>query len=234
VADAYIDYGEVSEYGRYFAAMLDTLIGASSLVDVADLKRRVLVEVEAVETEHRSALLQQSSVRGERGGTAEGVQATSGVLRRFHHHLQTLPPDVAVDRAAFFPRGGLGKLSRLKPADLLARASQVLSGFTADANAGLPDAARWQAEILAARTRLADALAGKHGAHHDKGLSVGALVAARERFLHVYNVMGKRLVHVVLADIGRLDDYPRYFLDLQVHERGRRTRPAPGDEPAAV
>jgi hypothetical protein len=237
VADTHIDYGEVSEYGRYFAAMLETLVGASSLVDAAALRRRVLAEVEAVERERQRARTQQSSARVGRGATGEAVEATGGVLRRFHHHLNTLPPDAAVDRAAFFPRGALGKLSRLKPADLLERAGKVLHGFTVDANAALPDLARWQAEITAAHTRLADALAGKHDAQHGKSLATGALVAARERFLHVYNVIGKRLVYVVLADLGRLDEYPRFFLDLQVNERKSRALPAspgPGNGPATA
>ena len=232
VADTYIDYDEVSEYGRYFAAMLETLIGASSVVDIAAFRQRVLAEVEAVEAEHAKAQMQQSGMRTERGGTAGAVEATSRVLRRFHHHLDTLPPDALVDRLAFFPGGTLGKLSRLKPADLLGRADDVLRGFQVDVNAALPDAARWQAEILAERAALAEVLADKHSARHDKTEAVSALMAARERFLHVYNVMGKRLVHVVLADIGRLDDYKRFFLDLQLNESGPRTRRAP--EPAAA
>lgn len=81
------------------------------------------------------------------------------------------------------------------------------------------------------RTALDEALAEKHGARQGKSQSVGALAAARDRSLHVYNVMGKRLGYVALADIGRLDEYPRYFLDLQVHEDGPRTQP--GNEPAA-
>lgn len=234
MADTYIDYGEVSEYGRYFAAMLDTLIGASPVVDMAAFKQRVLAEVESVEAEQQGARTQQSGMRVGQGGTAEAVETTSSVLRRFHHHLKTLPPGIILDHAAFFPRGALGKLSRLKPADLLARADEVLHGFTVDANAELPDAARWQAEIMVEREGLAEVLASKHGARHGKTQAVSALVAARERFLHVYNVMGKRLVHVVLADIGRLDEYTRFFLDLQVNEGGPRTPHAPEDEPAAA
>jgi hypothetical protein len=233
VADPYIDYGEVSEYGHYLANMLETLIGASSLVDVAAFKQLLLDAVDAVEREHRSAQLQHGSLRTGRGGTAEAAAATRLVLHRFHHHVMTLPPDTTIDRAAFFPRGTLGKLSRLKPADLLARADAVLDGFSAKTSAALPDGARWQAEITAARDRLDGALDGKYDARIDQRLAVDAQAAARERFLHVYNVIGKRLVYVVLAEIGRLDDYPRFFLDLQVHEGRPRTRRTRGGAPAS-
>lgn len=45
--------------------------------------------------------------------------------------------------------------------------------------------------------------------------------------------MGKPLVHVVLADIGRLDEYTLFFRELQVNEYGR-TLPTPESEPAAA
>ncbi len=64
------------------------------------------------------------------------------------------------------------------------------------------------------------------------------MAETRQRFLNVYNNMAKRLVHAVLAEVGRLDEYRRFFLDLQVNEDGSRiTEPElpptqPGAEPA--
>ena len=229
MGDPYIDYKEVSEYGRYLEARLEQLVGLSRLVDVPELRQRVLAAVEGVEAELKAIRLQQSSVRSGRASTSVAAEEMTGTLRRFHHHIETQPPGTSMDRAAFFPRETSGKLSRLKPADLLARADEVMDGFAVPVNAAMPDAAKWMGEITVKRLALADSLGGKHGARHGRSLATSALSAARERFLHVYNVVAKRLVYVLLADLGRLDEYRQFFLDLQVNEGGRATAPADGD-----
>jgi hypothetical protein len=225
MGDRYIDAREASEYGRYLWARLERLIGLSRLVDVPELRQRILVVVEAVEAEYRATRTQQSSVRTGRASTADAREDMSDVLRRFHHFIETLPAEIRIDRAAFFPTQGSGKLSKFKPADLLTRADEVLHGFTVPLNAALPDADRWTSEITLGRATLAESLGGKHGASDGNSLAVSALNAARERFLDVYNGMAKRLVYVVLADIGRLDEYRQFFLDLQVHEDRRKAAP---------
>jgi hypothetical protein len=231
VADKHIDYQEVIEYGRYFDAASARLVNLSALVDIEALRRRVRLEVAAVEAELTRACTHQSDLRTGRGGTATAVAEVRSVIRRFHHYLGTLPGTIRLDREAFFRAGKRGKLDRLKPADLLARAGDVLRGFEVAANAALPGAAEWRAAIATAHDALAAWLDGKQDSRSDEARAVTALSAARERFLHVYNGMAKRLVYVVLADVGRLDEYRRYFLDMQVHEgRSQRAEP-PGDEP---
>jgi hypothetical protein len=227
VADRYIDYREVSEYGRFFWVRSAQLVGASPLVDIEVVRQRVLAEVEFVEGAHGSTRTQRSDFRIGQDDVGEAAPELADVLRRFFHHLKALPGTVAVDRKAFFPTGKLGKLHLLKPADVLARGDEVLHGFTVPANAALVGAADWQGEVTTARTTLADALAGKHQARGGASSSVGSLAAARERFLHVYNVLAKRLVHVVLADLGRMGEYRSFFLDLQVNEDGRPAPQAP-------
>jgi hypothetical protein len=237
MADRYIDYGEVTEYGRYFWVRAAQLVGASPLVDVEAVRRRVLAEVEAVEAEHGSTRTQKSGFRIGQSDVGAASPELADLLRRFFHHLKTLPGTVAVDTKAFFPTGNLGKLHLLKPADVLARADEVLHGFTVPANVTLVGAADWQRDVQTSRTTLADALAGKHVARGGASSSVGSLAAARERFLHVYNVLAKRLVHVVLADLGRMGEYRSFFLDLQVNEDGRpatqtpETPETPGSQP---
>ncbi|HWN70933.1 MAG TPA: hypothetical protein VNM90_24995 [Haliangium sp.] len=228
MGDRYIDAREASEYGRYTWARLEVLTGQTRLVAVPELRQLLLEAVEGVETEYRTTRTQQSSVRTGRIGTTEAKTDMRDVLRRFHHFIETLPAGTQVDREAFFPTQSSGQLSRLKPADLLARADEVLHGFTVPRNAALPGAGGWTADITLRRFALADSLGGKHGARHGNSLATSALNTARERFLQVYNLMAKRLVYVALTELGRLDEYRQFFLDLQVNEDRRGT--SPGDE----
>jgi hypothetical protein len=55
MADRYIDYWEVSVYGRYCASTVRTLVGASPLVDMEVLAQRILAAVDAVEAEMQRA-----------------------------------------------------------------------------------------------------------------------------------------------------------------------------------
>lgn len=228
MGDRYIDAREASEYGRYTWARLEALLELSRLVDVAELRQRMMEVVVGVEDEYWSTRTQQSGLRVGRASTTRSADDLTDVLRRFHHYIETLADDVPVDRAAFFPTQSSGKLSKLKPADLLTRADEVLHGFTMPSNASLPGADGWSADITLRRVALAEGLADKHGAGQDNSRAVSALSTARERFLEVYNGMAKRLVYVVLADIGRLAEYRQYFLDLQVNEGGRRRAPDDG------
>jgi hypothetical protein len=228
VADSYIDNHEISEYGRYFLAMVVKLIGLSALVDIQALYRLVLAEVEAMEAALARASVQKSGVRTGRSSTSDASAELADWLRRFYYDLKTLPPGTVLDRAAFFPTGTLGNPERLKPSDLLARADEVLAGFSAPANAALPAAADWLAGITTARNALQEAIAGKRSATSDTTDAVDSLSAIRHRFLNVYNNVAKRLVHAVLAQHGRLDEYRRFFLDLQVNEDGSAASPEPG------
>jgi hypothetical protein len=216
--DRYIDYQEVSEYGRYFVNNVLPLVGASPLVDVEMVRRQVLAAVEALEAHLQGAHTQKSTVRSERGSIEETVEAMRDLLRRFYRYLQSLPPQTKLDMVAFFAAGKLGNLGQYKPEDVLAQADGALRGFSAPAHAALPGATTWQADIVAARTTLSDAIAGKHGASSGATTAVGSLGQAREDFLHVYNKVAKRLIRGLLADLQREHELRRYFRDLQVHE----------------
>jgi hypothetical protein len=235
LADRYIDNREISEYGRYFWVRSARLVGASPLADIAELRQLILGAVEGLERERDSTRTQKSELRTGTSDVAEATPELSDALRRFFSALRTLPRTAVVDVEAFFPGGKLGSLNDLKPADLLGRADEVLHGFTVPANVALPGAADWQREILTARTTLSDALTGKYQARGSAASSVSSLAAARARFLHVYNGLAKKLVQVVLTDIGRMDEYRSYFLDLQVNEDGRRPAPeSPEGDDGAV
>jgi hypothetical protein len=222
VADRYIDNREVVEYGRHFLGEVVRLIGLSAAVDIAALQQLVQVVVEAMEGALSVANRQQSGARTGRTGTSAAKADTIDKLRRFHYHLKTLPQGTAFDLEAFFIGGAPGGIHRLKPADVLARAEYAVSGFSAPANAGLPGTPEWLPVLIDTRNELAAAIEGKRTARGGDKDAVGSLAEIRERFLNVYNNVAKRLVWAVLAEVGRLDDYRRYFLDLQVNEEGRR------------
>lgn len=229
--DRYIDYQEVSEYGRYFVNNVLPLVGASPLVDVETLRRQVLAAVEILEAHLQGADTQKSSVRTERGSIDETVEQMRDVLRRFYRFLQSLPPQTLLDMAAFFAGGKLGNLAQNKPEDVLAQADATLRGFSAPAHANLPGATMWQADIRTARTALAEAVTGKHGASSSASRAVGSLGQAREDFLHVYNKVAKRLIRGLLADLQREHEMRRYFRDMQVHEDRAAT---PAEPPAGL
>lgn len=227
MADTYIDHREVVEYGRHFIREVARLIGLSELADITVLQQQVQAVVDAMEAALAAAQQQQSGARTGRSGASGARTHAVDVLRRFHYHLKTLPSGTVFDHEAFFAGSVLGRLDRLKPADLLARAEAVVRGFALPANAELPGAGEWLPVITGARDALAAAIAGKQDATGGNKDAVASLAEIRQRFLNVYNNVAKRMVWAVLAEIGRLDDYRRYFLDLQVNEGGRR----PGAEP---
>lgn len=233
MADRYIDNREVVEYGRHFLREVIRLIGLSPLVDIALLQQLIQAVVDAMEAALAMANRQQSGARTGRTGTSEAVADTNDALRRFHYHLKTLPQGTAFDHEAFFAGATLGGMVKLKPADLLARVEYTLSGFLAPANAGLPGADEWLPVVQQARNALAAAIAGKQVASGDNKDAAGSVAEIRERFLNLYNNVAKRAVWAVLAEVGRLDDYRRYFLDLQVNEDGRRPVAENPDAPVA-
>jgi hypothetical protein len=229
MADRYIDYWEVSVYGRYCASTVRTLVGASPLVDMEVLAQRILAEVEAVEAEMQRAGFHGSSFRMERGDSGQATKWLRDLLRRFHHHLKTLPPK-ELDFEAFFAGRKLDGVHRLKPEDLVSRAETVLRGFLVPANAELPGASQWQGALQDAHDALDTAIHGTHRARNNSILATTDMVAARERFLELYNGVAKPLVRGVLRDLGRANEYRRFFRDLQVNESRRPTAPDESDE----
>jgi hypothetical protein len=227
--DRYIDYREVSQYGRYFFERVAELIGLSPLVDVEALRQLVLAAVVAVEAGMLGTDTQKSSLRTERGGTEASGETLADVLRRFYLYLQSLPPQVSYDLAAFFPSGRIGPVGSLKAEDLLSRADDVLRGFAMPANASLPDTATWQVEITVARANLAGAISGKLGAAQGASGATESLGQARERFLHVYLKVARPLIRGLLAELGRAHELRRFFRDMQVQES--RAPGEPREEP---
>jgi hypothetical protein len=230
--DRYIDYREVSQYGRYFVDRVAELVGASPLVDVEALRQMVLAAVMAVEAGMLGTDTQHSSLRTERGGTDASAEALADLLRRYYLHLQSLPPQVSFDLAAFFPAGKIKSVSGLKPEDLLSRADDVLRGFAMPANALLPDVATWQPQIVVARANLASAIGGKLSAAHEASGATGSLAQARERFLHVYLKVARPLIRGLLAQLGREHELRRFFRDMQVPES--RAPGQPREEPGSL
>ncbi|HEX2571824.1 MAG TPA: hypothetical protein VH877_19940 [Polyangia bacterium] len=216
MADRYIDYFEVSEYGSYFVTEAAALVGASELVNIPALQQRVSAAVEAVVVELEKIGIRRSDLRIGQADVDAAVPAVRKELERFYNFLGGLEDDVEIDRESFFSGDRLGNLAMLKPADLLIKLDEVLRGFLVPANAAVPERDKRKAKLEAVRKTLADAL-GTSSANTNRVISATAgLAAARERFLGLYNGVAKPLVRAMLADLGRADEYTRFFLDLQV------------------
>jgi len=164
MADGYVDYGEVSEYGRPFVTALAGLVGLSEFVDVTKLGAFVSSKVDAVETELQKARNDRSDVRDERGITAQAEETLRDTVTRFYHHLQSLPRTTNADVEAFFSGRVMGDIAAMKPADLVSKAADVLRGFDTEKNKVIAGLASWKTDIAAAWQNLADAIEGKGGA----------------------------------------------------------------------
>jgi hypothetical protein len=233
MADRYIDYFEVSEYGSYFVTEAAALVGASELVNIAVLRQRVSAAVEAVVVELEKIGIRRSDLRIGQADVDAAVPAVRKELERFYNFLGGLEDEAEIDRESFFPGDRLGNLASLKPADLLARLDEVLLGFLVPANAGIPERDKRKAKLESVRKTLADAL-GSSSANTNRVISATAgLATARERFLGLYNGVAKPLVRAMLADLGRADEYTRFFLDLQVDITEDDPSHALGNSPAA-
>jgi hypothetical protein len=224
MADQYIDYFEVTEYGTHFTAEVKKLATLSKLVDINALRAKVQTAIDDVNTELKNAGIQRSDLRDGRDAIAEALAPMRDLIERFYHHLLSLPLDAGVDVNAFFPGKTLGTLAKLKPADLTAKADQVLLGFATKSSASVAGLAKWQGAIEDARATLGHALRGKQGARGTAVTGTAELAAARERFLTAYNGVAKPLIRGLLAELGRADDFALFFLDLQVNERAPKKR----------
>lgn len=218
MADDYIDYLEVLEYGDHFANEAQKLVGVSKLVDIAELRTYVIAKRNAVASELEKQGIKQSSVRVDRKEVETNTTALRKDLEKLFHYLSSLDNEDEFDLNAFFKNGNLGSLSTLKPADLAQKAIDVLRGFAAPQNAALPDASKWKARIDSSRATLAASLDGKGSSKTESIQATASLVAAREAFLTAYNSIAKRIVSALLAEIERKDDLKLYFKDLQVNE----------------
>jgi hypothetical protein len=229
--DVHIDDGEVAEYADHFVHEAQKLVGLSPLVDMNGVIDLVRTTAQSVADELAKQGVNKSGLRGERKGVKELAPALSAEIERFHGYLRSLDAGASVDPEAFFPGGKLGRLAQVKPADLVSRASTILRGFGVPANANMPDAAKWQASLTAARDALQSVVLGKSSKANHAVQRTAALVTARDAFLDAYNGIAKRVVMAVLIHAGRRDERRLYFKDLQVNE-GPGAKPAPAPSPA--
>lgn len=218
--DNYIDYREVSEYGRNLTSGLAKLVGLCEFVDVEKLRGIVDAKVDAVEAELQKARNDRTELHGERVGTHAAEEPVRDVVSRFFYFLRSLPKDTDIDTVAFFPGNVMGDLSALKPADLQAKAADVLRGFDTDKNKGKTPLIPWKTDIDTARLTLENAITGKGDATGKSFVATAALSNARKDFLHVYNKVAKHVVRGVLNHLDRSTEMPLFFKDLAVNEGG--------------
>ena len=120
----------------------------------------------------------------------------------------------------------MGDLGHLKPADLEAKAADVLRGFNTTKNKTITSLADWKTEIEAGRQTLANAISGKGSASGNAFVATAALIDARKNFLHAYNKVAKNIVRGLLAQLGRENEFHLFFKDLTVNEGGNTPPPA--------
>jgi hypothetical protein len=229
MTDAYIDYDEVGEYGNHFTSEAKKLLGASPLVDVAALIKRLSGDTKAVAT----ALEGAGSKRGKRRASSGEVKTTAAmagkVLDQFWSFLGSID---GVDVAAFFEGGKKGATAKLKPGDVRSKALRALRGFTAHTK--LPQGDAWKKRLTDAEAELGAALGGKGDAHGGSISQTAELVAARESFLVSYNGVAKPIVRGLLTSLGREGEMALFFKDLQVNEGARKRKKAgDGAQPVA-
>jgi hypothetical protein len=221
MTDRYIDYNEVSEYGRPLVTALTSLAGQSDIVDTSKLGAIVSAAIDAVEAELQKATGDRSDLRGERTGTTEAADTVRDTINRFYHYLRSLPKTTTFDFDAFFPGQNMGDLASLKPADLQGKASAILRGFDTDTNKNVTILSTWKTEIDTVRQTLSGALAGKGDATGKSFVATAALIDARKNFLHAYNKIAKPIVRGLLAQLNRENELPLFFKDLAVNEGGK-------------
>ncbi|MDC3960170.1 hypothetical protein [Polyangium jinanense] len=226
MADDYIDYMECAEYADHLYTEGQKLVGASPLVDVSALLSYVKGAADAVSAELSKQTLTTSAARGGRADVEAQAEAGRKEVTRFFKYLGTLADDVPHDKQAFFPGGKQGDVKKLKPADVQKKLAKVLAGFDANANALLPEAAKWKARLVKAEADLGAAIGQKTSTVGTKIIHTAELVAARQAFLKAYTNVAKPLVRGLLAKLGREDEFSVYFKDTTVVERRPRKKGA--------
>jgi hypothetical protein len=229
MADKYIDYWEVGEYGSHFLEHARTLIGASSLVDVEQLCSLVAGTVARMEAELDTIGIKRSSLRSGRDDTAIATNTARKNIRRFFMHLGSLDDTSRLDIEAFFPGYKLGDITNLKPADLQARLDELLGAFAIPANSRLPQRETWQNTLTTTRDALSDALSSEGNADRLTRQGSAGVRQAREEFFDVYHGVAKPLIRGLLKSLGREHEYKLFFVDLQVSEAGRPASQSPAD-----
>lgn len=228
MADAYIDFFEVFEYGDHFLQQSKQLVGLSKLVDVTQLQTLVDASMKGVAIELEKAGIRRSDKRHDKKEADDKATTLRKEMERFHKHLGAQEGDAPIDAAAFFPSNKLGNVSQMKPADLAQKAGEILRGFNAPTNASLPDGAIWKGRLENARAALVAALAGKETTSAASIQATQGLTDARAAFLVAYNGVAKRLVLGLLASLDRKDELSLFFKDLQLNERRpAKAAPAP-------
>jgi hypothetical protein len=234
MANRFIDYWEITEYGSHFVDQARSLIGASPLVDVDHMRTLVSEAAAKVGAELEKVGLKPSVLRSGRDSASIIADAARKELRRFFYYLISLDQTVILDREAFFPGYPLGDLKHAKPVELGVRLDQILLALALPANRALPRREVWQTRLTATRDALSGALAGTDSAGRLSQPSLAGLRQARAEFLHLYNGVAKPLVRALLGALGRDHEYQLYFADLQADESSRPPGQAPGAAPHAA
>ncbi len=233
MADSYIDYLEVGEYGDYFVTECKRLIGAHAIVDMEAIRALVADAVARMDAELLATGVRRSEARLAVAGADAVMTRARRSVDYFWSYLAQLDEAVVVDVAVFFKGGRKGNLSGLKPADLLKRVDEILRGFEAPAHAALPEAQDWKTRLSGDREALYALVNGSQSTRAESIVATAGLTAARDHFLKVYNRVAKPATRALLAVLGREGEYRLFFKDLQVTESRPAPAPAAPPEPTS-
>jgi len=234
MADDYIDFDEVFEYGEHAVLRGKKLEGAHPIVAMDHVGAILQQKIDKLAEVLGLAGIKRSDLRGGSTGRGNAAQEGREELRRFWNFILSLnPKEAPYDIGAFFKDGKLGSLAALKADDVKAKVASVLLGFGVPANANFPNATTWKAALTARLDALSGAASGHTGALAEKLASTGDLEKARLDFLGYYNGVAKPVVRALLNLLGRGDEYRSFFKDLTVNEGPARDEgPEDEDDPA--
>lgn len=217
MADDYIDDQEVSEYGEFFYEESAKLEGLSPIFNMKELRAVIRDGIDKFQAERKKLTEGKSELSSSQKDTKTAAEEARDVLTRFYSFLGSFKKGT-IDLSAFFPKGKLGELAPMKPADLKTKLETVALGFEAEKNKSFSQRDQWRKEIGDALFTLEGALDKKEGKRTDSQRDTNAKTVAYENFLTLYNGVAKHTVQGLLHLLGRVDEYKLFFKDLQVLE----------------
>jgi hypothetical protein len=214
MADSYIDEREASEYGEYFYSESKKLEGLSEVFVISKLREKFRALLDAYQRERSASAGGLVEVRKT---AEEATTEAREVLTRFFSFLGSLKSG-SIDKEAFFKKGKLGDVQKLKPADVQTKLETVLLGFSTKENQSFKEREEWQRELTSALELLAASLLTKESKRTDATRKNTAKGDRFDKVISFYTNVAKSAVSGLLFELERSSEYKLFFKDLQVSE----------------
>ncbi|UQA57224.1 hypothetical protein [Polyangium aurulentum] len=233
MADKFIDQDETQIYGPYASRHIRArLLGIIPAYDPA--LHYVTDRIDAATATMAAAV---SAAREKDADRRKGAQGKAPILKgakqllgKFSQHLSGHDPG-SVDRKVFFPKDGTARGAGSSAQDVLLAVLHVAARLE-DPKSPVRDAAHWRERFDAAAKALASVVAFAEDARVERQSLTPEVEAARQAWLNGYQ-SAKALVESLLRQLGRLEQMPLFFHDLNVPS-GARVTEAPPDPPQTL